>query len=52
VEDPLLHRVFAEYDALLAGLSPAEQDRILRHAWIDDDGHVHARRLRVAPEEN
>jgi|tagenome__1003787_1003787.scaffolds.fasta_scaffold20897575_2 hypothetical protein len=48
--DPRLERALAEYDALLAGLSPEEEDDLLRRAWIDDDGGVHVRDLRMVAE--
>lgn len=44
--DPYLAGVLTEYDRLLAGLPPEEQDAILRRAWIDPDGGVHVRTLR------
>jgi hypothetical protein len=45
--DPALERALAQYDELLAGLSPEEEDRLLRRSWTDDDGSVHVRALRV-----
>ncbi|RBY87823.1 hypothetical protein [Blastococcus sp. TF02A-30] len=45
--DPFLARVLAEYEVLTAGLGDVERRRLLRHSWIDEDGGVHVRRLRV-----
>jgi hypothetical protein len=48
--DPFLARVFEQYDDLTQGLSPDESDRLMRRAWIDDDGTVHVRQLGIVAD--